>query len=71
MAFVQDLNRFETGLIRRMRATFEDSRRAFNQRRKYNETYNELSRLSARELSDIGISRDQIASIARSAADQG
>lgn len=35
---------------------------------KYQETYRELSRLSARELSDLGISRADIPYIARRAA---
>lgn len=36
--------------------------------RKYQETYRELSRLSARELSDLGIARSEIATVARKAA---
>jgi uncharacterized protein YjiS (DUF1127 family) len=38
--------------------------------RKYRETYNELMRLSTRELHDLGISRGDIPSIARQSARQ-
>lgn len=33
--------------------------------RKYRETYNELARLGRRELDDLGISRGEIAQVAR------
>lgn len=36
--------------------------------RKYRETYNELMRLSSRDLADLGISRAEIPSIARQTA---
>ena len=36
--------------------------------RKYRETYNELMRLSARELQDLGIARVDIPAIARQSA---
>jgi uncharacterized protein YjiS (DUF1127 family) len=36
--------------------------------RKYHETYRELSRLSPRELDDLGIARTDIPTIARRAA---
>ena len=35
--------------------------------RKYQETYRELSRLSTRELADLGISRGEISNVARKA----
>jgi len=38
--------------------------------RKYRETYNELMRLSSRDLADLGIVRAEIPSIARQAANQ-
>ena len=38
--------------------------------RKYRETYNELMRLSNRELADLGISRADIPSVARRSAAQ-
>ncbi|WP_306117870.1 MULTISPECIES: DUF1127 domain-containing protein [unclassified Roseitalea] len=39
--------------------------RSFAQWRKARKTYNELSRLSTRELDDLGIARGDIAEIAR------
>ena len=36
--------------------------------RKYQETYRELSRLNSRELADLGISRNEIATVARKAS---
>lgn len=36
--------------------------------RKYRETYNELMRLSSRDLADLGIARSEIPSIARQTA---
>jgi uncharacterized protein YjiS (DUF1127 family) len=36
--------------------------------RRYRETYNELMRLSNRDLTDLGINRTEIPSIARQAA---
>lgn len=42
--------------------------RSFNEWRKARKTYNELSRLSTRELDDLGIARGDIADIARRAA---
>jgi len=39
--------------------------RSFNEWRKARRTYNELSRLSTRELDDLGIARGDIAEIAR------
>jgi len=35
---------------------------------KYQETYRELSRLTSRELADLGIARSEIANVARKAA---
>ncbi|WP_297322902.1 DUF1127 domain-containing protein [uncultured Bartonella sp.] len=42
--------------------------RSFNKWRRYRTTYNELNRLSAHELNDLGISRSEIAAIARRTA---
>jgi uncharacterized protein YjiS (DUF1127 family) len=38
--------------------------------RKYRETYNELMRLSSRDLADLGISRSEIPEIARKSVAQ-
>ncbi|MFB2549919.1 DUF1127 domain-containing protein [Ensifer soli] len=42
--------------------------RSFNAWRKYRQTVNELNRMSARELSDLGLARADIHSVARLAA---
>jgi len=42
--------------------------RSFNNWRRYRTTVNELSRLSAHELNDLGIRRSEISTIARKAA---
>ena len=43
----------------------------YMQRRKiFNQTFNELSQLSERELWDLGLARGDIARVARSAAEQ-
>ncbi|HEY9056976.1 MAG TPA: DUF1127 domain-containing protein [Aurantimonas sp.] len=39
--------------------------RSYNNWRRYRETVNELSRLSQRELTDLGIARGDISAIAR------
>ena len=42
--------------------------RSYNNWRRYRDTVTELSRLSARELNDLGISRGDIAFVAKKAA---
>ncbi len=39
--------------------------KSFNNWRKYRETYNELARMTQRELYDVGIARSDIQQIAR------
>lgn len=39
--------------------------RSFNEWRKYRQTVNELGRMSARELQDLGLTRADIARVAR------
>jgi uncharacterized protein YjiS (DUF1127 family) len=41
--------------------------RSFNNWRKYRQTVSELGRMSDRELSDLGIGRSEITSVARKA----
>ena len=41
--------------------------RSFNNWRKYRQTVNELDRMSARELRDLGIERSEIKTVARAA----
>ena len=68
MTFTNELHGYETGIVRRMRATLELARANHTKRRDYNRTYAELSKLSARELDDLGIHRENIAAVAREAA---
>ncbi len=48
-----------------IRSFVENAREALALRNEYNRTFTELSSLTARELEDIGISRGDIADIAR------
>lgn len=70
MAFAQDTTRRHTGLSYRFDEAVEALRRFRARRAAFNQTYNELSVLSQRELDDLGIARSDIAQIARDAATQ-
>lgn len=70
MAFAQDTSRRHTGLSYRFDDAVEALRRFRARRAAFNQTYNELSVLSQRELDDLGIARSDIARIAREAAAQ-
>jgi uncharacterized protein YjiS (DUF1127 family) len=68
MTIVDGLQRFEANLVRNLRASFEDLRRAQKQRQTARRTFNELNALTERELADMGISRGDLSRIAREAA---
>ena len=68
MAFITDIQNFETGLVDRMRKSFDMVRRNAIRNKVYRTTVDELSSLSQRELDDLGISRESIRDIARDAA---
>ena len=68
MAFADDIHRFETGLVHRMRASFDQARAAAGKRKLYRKTLAELDQLSQRELDDLGIARANIRDIAHGAA---
>lgn len=68
MALTQDITRFETAFARRIARTLDALRRERARRAAYRSTHDELSALSARELADLGISRCDVAAIARRAA---
>ena len=68
MTFADEIHRFESGLVQRMRASFDQARAAAGQRRVYQQTLDELGRLTERDLEDLGIHRDNIRDIARDAA---
>lgn len=64
MAFVQNTI-VEFGLIARLRTFAAQAASNWAQSREYKRTYAELSRLTNRELADIGLRRCDIADIAR------
>ncbi len=68
MAFITDIQNFETGLVDRMRKSFDMARRNAVRNKVYRTTYEELSALSQRDLDDLGIARESIRDIAREAA---
>lgn len=68
MAFTTDIQSFESGLIRRMRTSFDQLRAASRKRRLYRQTFGELTALNQRELDDLGIARENIRDIAYQAA---
>ena len=72
MTFAQDILGAHSSLIERIGAALntyrtERAERLANERM-YRRTLSELSSLSPREMADIGISRDQVESIAHEAA---
>ncbi|MCP3970604.1 MAG: DUF1127 domain-containing protein [Rhodobacteraceae bacterium] len=68
MTFANDILSTENTLALRIRDTLIDARRQYKQHRMFRRTYNELSKLNERELDDLGISRSDIAQVARSSA---
>lgn len=64
MAYVQNTTA-DISIPQRLRAGFAHLKTAWLQGREYKRTYNELNRLTNRELADIGVRRCDIADIAR------
>lgn len=64
MAFVQNTTT-EFGPIARLRALVAQASANWEMSREYKRTYAQLSRLTNRELADIGVRRCDIADIAR------
>lgn len=64
MAYVQNTT-VEFGLVARLRAFVAQAATNWAQSREYKRTYEQLSRLTNRELADIGLRRCDIADIAR------
>ena len=64
MSFATDIHSFESGMVNRMRASFDMARRAAATRRVYRTTIDELSSLNQRELDDLGIHRENIRDVA-------
>ena len=67
MAFIDGIQRFESTLVARMRAAFEDAQRQHKLRQTYRRTYDELNTLTERELNDLGLSRSDIKRVAHEA----
>lgn len=65
MAFFTDTHTTTPGLFAGLGAYFARLRRSYADAREFRRTYNELSALSDRELTDLGLSRWDIANIAR------
>lgn len=68
MAFMNEISRFESGFAQRFESIADAIRTQRARRSIYRRTYNELSVLNDRELNDLNISRADIATIARQAA---
>ncbi|PID36823.1 MAG: hypothetical protein CR993_03165 [Rhodobacterales bacterium] len=66
MAYASDIRR--TNPFAGIKTLFADLRHAWTQYRMFHTTQEELSALSDRELTDLGISRSEITRIAREAA---
>ncbi|MBE1285963.1 MAG: DUF1127 domain-containing protein [Rhodobacteraceae bacterium] len=65
MAYSHTATHIEFHLLRRIQQIVTDYRTALKLRREYIRTYKELDALSDYDLSDIGVSRHNIADIAR------
>lgn len=68
MTLVHGIERFETKLVDRMRASFNELRRQSGRRAVFNKTVHELRALDDRELDDLDIARADIIPLARAAA---
>lgn len=67
MAITTDIQNFEAGIVRRLRASLHQAQMNFAQNRQIRKTMNELNNLTQRELDDLGIHRSNIGEIARNA----
>lgn len=68
MAFATETRSINAGIVDRMSAYARGIAARYSQYRVYRQTVVELSRLTARELDDLGIHRSMISSIAHEAA---
>ncbi len=64
MANVDHISAGNVGVIENIRGVFASVSESFRMARQFRENYNELDRLSARELADIGLSRGDITRVA-------
>ncbi len=68
MAYATHIESSRRGFFNRVEATLKAFGEARAQRKVYRQTHIELSRLSNRDLADLGITRAEISFIAREAA---
>lgn len=68
MAYVNSSRAVSVSLSDRLAGVVSVLRSAMNRRRVYAQTLAELNAMSDRDLADLGLSRDLIASVAREAA---
>jgi uncharacterized protein YjiS (DUF1127 family) len=70
MAFLTGTHAPTSGFAQTFAAFWERARHARKVRVVYNVTYDELARLSDRDLADLGIHRSQISAVAKEAAEK-
>jgi uncharacterized protein YjiS (DUF1127 family) len=68
MAYLTTTSAIGTSFGTRASAAFQNLATSYKQHRLYRETFNELSALSNRELSDLGLHRSNLHQIARESA---
>lgn len=64
MAYINNTHSAHISLTDRVTATLKSMRAAMHRRKVYKQTVNELSALSNRELTDLGLSRSMISRVA-------
>lgn len=64
MAFMTEIQGFESGLVHRMRTEFDRARERAGKRRMYRDTLRELRTMSARSLDDMGLAQSNLADVA-------
>lgn len=70
MAFTADIRRYEDSIAHRIQRGIDRLKDLQARRAVYRQTFDELTALSDRDLGDLGISRFDIGTIARDAADR-
>lgn len=68
MAYLNNSRAADIGLRARLSGLFENAAARYAQYRLYRKTYDELNRLSDRDLADLGLHRASIATVAADAA---
>jgi len=68
MSYANTLRTTNLNLVERFTATLKAARAAIQRRRIFNQTVRELSQLSSRDLTDLGLHRSMITRVALEAA---